>query len=590
MYDADGFNPQEAENSDLEIHKSVSSLFRSKEGAVIFSRNDLEFEAYTSQLDQRTELSLSFEEIVGKPEDTEQILTFCDLLGSFLKESDSNARLLLYLPYSIFPETDSPIYISEEYQVFTEAIRMTWFRLLYQPDLRAAFDEGDYEEEGKGTEWVRKAAHLLPFLYQKGFVNDEFVLDVYQSTSEVEIKNSIQEGLHVCYLDGLSALFKSKDADPNLNTTEGALSVADLISSAWDEYKKLLAEISEDEIDDIRHSWLDDKYREDMISKYGRILAEKVTSITTLHELLDLHAITDSLGVGIVCDAYARIIDSNPNEYSPSDLEVMSRFLINLSTDGHNAEYTRRLMVRMQNTQGGIVESLKKIRSLALLQNRAEVSAKDYVDFEGILRGIEGDPVLSQYLYPSIILYGSRVKGYARINSDFDVAVFVKPSAPQNLIGTIASIIKASLPQANKCKSITEYWVDHSEEGYSFLPKVSNSLSQLAAQDVQSLFLGQMIGAKFQGFDELLSKYVYLDRFGEKKELVRNTLLKRIEADALQSRFLHRGFRDSNGHKASLSISAEGFSEVNKAFWDENYRTIATSLFLDKVFLPQLQS
>ena len=66
----------------------------------------------------------------------------------------------------------------------------------------------------------------------------------------------------------------------------------------------------------------------------------------------------------------------------------------------------------------------------------------------------------------------------------------------------------------------------------------------------------------------------------------RDFYLQAIERDLLQYRLLHKGYER---HYPTTKKTAESI-DGNSAYWDSGYRAVATKLFIDKVYIPQLNS
>ena len=67
----------------------------------------------------------------------------------------------------------------------------------------------------------------------------------------------------------------------------------------------------------------------------------------------------------------------------------------------------------------------------------------------------------------------------------------------------------------------------------------------------------------------------------------RNHYIQAIERDLLQYRLLHKGYaRHFPTNPPESSARIDGSS----TYWDPGYRAVATKLFVDKVFIPKLES
>jgi hypothetical protein len=67
------------------------------------------------------------------------------------------------------------------------------------------------------------------------------------------------------------------------------------------------------------------------------------------------------------------------------------------------------------------------------------------------------------------------------------------------------------------------------------------------------------------------------------------SFLEELERDILQYRLLHRGYARYFAEQGGLRRDCENEMDTQSAFWDSGYRRLATTLFIKKVFLPQLR-
>jgi predicted nucleotidyltransferase len=79
---------------------------------------------------------------------------------------------------------------------------------------------------------------------------------------------------------------------------------------------------------------------------------------------------------------------------------------------------------------------------------------------QGAVEGIYAPTELSRYLYPVIILYGSRIKGYGASSADLDVAVFVRPDVSITERPLIQELLKKILAGEKIQGKALEFWLE----------------------------------------------------------------------------------------------------------------------------------
>lgn len=221
---------------------------------------------------------------------------------------------------------------------------------------------------------------------------------------------------------------------------------------------------------------------------------------------------------------------------------------------------------------------------------RAEVN-DDIKEVMPLIRVIESDPELAKYLYPVVILFGSRIKGYGAANANLDVAVFVKPDTPMEQRTQMQGLLKRILTGEKIQGKALEFW----------LAKKGNDLyvRDFPNQDI-SLGDSTLVYVLFQGVwcgndvsirelhGNLLTGYLYSreKKTGERDS--RSIWLEEMERDTLQYRLMHRGYARFFPEQGGVRTAHSDRIDSRSMFWDLGYRRLGTKLFATKVFLPQL--
>lgn len=171
-----------------------------------------------------------------------------------------------------------------------------------------------------------------------------------------------------------------------------------------------------------------------------------------------------------------------------------------------------------------------------------------------------------EFLYPVVIFFGSRFKGYGESSSDLDFAVFVREQlrvVPD--IGTVEKYINNKIPR------VVTFWLDRDRDKLSIHDFGNGQPSHIGMPfDAHVLFNGVWVGDDSikQRLCDMLVKPM-----AQSNALIKSVYLRELERDLLQYRLLHRGYETY-------------YPTTRPVFMDDGYRWLATKLFLKYVFLP----
>lgn len=213
--------------------------------------------------------------------------------------------------------------------------------------------------------------------------------------------------------------------------------------------------------------------------------------------------------------------------------------------------------------------------------------AIDTNDFTGIINSLKKQQVFSNYFYPVVIFFGSRVKGYGTENADLDAAIFVKPGIVFSEQPKLRKLLQNLFPQDKINGKVVEFWLEEND-GNLFVRSFSKPDTHMADSGwVHVLFNGEWLGDRelmSELYRKLLVPYIFSG-----DETQARIWAEEMEKDILQYRLMHKGyfrcFAPIGGLKTGHSYLIGG----NSAFYDSGFRRLATKLFLEKVFLPQLK-
>lgn len=207
------------------------------------------------------------------------------------------------------------------------------------------------------------------------------------------------------------------------------------------------------------------------------------------------------------------------------------------------------------------------------------------------IEAMENDPRLSSTLYPVFVLYGSKIKGYALPDADLELAAFIQPDTPwddrTSLLQDLHRVCPADLGK------VTEFWLEKKPErlGVRDLPLTENTIAE---EDwVHILTQGVWYGDRAKIL-ELISGLLpgYLSPSGKSEDEFqddRKKWLGEIEREVLQYRLMHKGYSRFFPRRGGIYTKHSDRIDSESDFWDPGYRRLATKLFIDKVFLPEVE-
>ena len=558
------------------------------------------------QARQRRELFQAFDRVLEKiPDPTEEITDalregkigpgevaslwnkICDLLSL----DENNRRLLLYLPFEILPDLNMPERLPAEVSIasqrFGSVYKEAWIKLLFENEPRANFIDGDILEPTLGEpERISKAGHLVPEILARGIIEMDDLLLLLNSNSPDWTLRSLSQGALVAYDRGLIAETDWEKIRLLMDQKIGGLSS---LAESWDqilpgakitmERERWLKKVEEEEALHFKALQLAIKIdqgepiltvfqgEEALVKVLALIQAGKYFSKSRRAEL-------DSLII--------KSLNIFQEVWAMGDSKVKEAIVNGLSH-----------WVRLGIVDEAVLQSfgiqLKDLSSPS--QYSQEQIVSEFSELVEAARRIKDHPILSQALYPVFLLFGSRIKGYAETNSDFDAAVFFRPEVRREERENILEILRRDIPQVGSLGRISEYWAKQEREKLGFEEPPWNSRVMLGESQIHFFFGGVWIGYGnefMKIYSDMLERYLDLSRFGDQKEDVRVRLLGQVELDVLQYRLMHKGYRKLYPTIEREDTFNSDLIDWKSDFWDPGYRRVATKLFLSRVFLPDL--
>lgn len=511
--------------------------------------------------------------------------TICELydgVSDFIEQDDNNARLLLYLPFELVPDMTSrrlmDADVLQSSERFATMYRQSWIRLLFDIEVRASYVDGDILEPGlPDPEMVSKAGHLIPELLEKGILSVDDILNVIDIVEEPQITKSLAEGATVAQDKGL------------------------FTESAWENISQIVArklpgtslgpitydEASFDSVTPDRTKWLRDCEEEAQESSDADKLADRIRQLGL--SAIDLTAANSDTHYWKI--ALMGLFKTNmfAREVHPLFVRLLAEgnvIIRDTICDGL-AKWTRDGIIDSEyaNSLGITIPDLSSAS-----QFEEDSIALEFAHLCSAVKKIQEDPLLARSLYPTFLVFGSRTKGYAKSNSDYDAAIFIKANVMTKDRDHVLAQLFEVAPEIRSVGSLREYWVGENEDRMHFRVIADN----YRATDFRQIhfFLGGTWISHNNDYQKLrqdiLEDYVDLSRFGDQKESVRSSLLAQLELDILQYRLMHKGFRRLYPSHKKQGSQHSHLIDWQSDFWDPGYRRVATKLFISRVFLPDL--
>ncbi|MFZ2205103.1 MAG: hypothetical protein WAV23_00730 [Minisyncoccia bacterium] len=570
--------------------------------------------------------------------DAKKAASIYNKLSSFLESEEENSRIVLYLPFELIPaKTWQPKSeeLKEAKDRFLDIYLKKWKEMLSVQDVRESFNNGDIPEkeiQTKPLTKVTKAAHFIPLLVEKNIISAEEVIGMIENSKDETLRESITDtipvlaDMNLLSQENIAQMSKSTDtlvcnmaiivkdnlAKKELPKAETTPLLHDKIwlDSLVPEIKKNLSEINDsflekkDKIPEARATWEKQIEEGKIIEKYSNEisigLSDKSLSINDLQEFIDSNketsfALTVISGIKKTIEesaekdpenAKGKYIELGPllekmwNTNDPEILSALEGVFSQLAVLGVvDNTYLEKLGTKIPKLDANF--STKKIE----LQ-------KDIKDVSSMASLIESNKELSKFLYPILIMYGSKIKGYDTRNADIDIAMFVKPGTEMSDREHIQKIFSETISHEKMKNNPLEFWLKEKRDELEIEDFLSSDQSLGDSRLAHVLFEGVWCGSNKitkELYEKLLSGYLYSKDKKINDIDARKIWLKALEHDTLQYRLMHRGY--SHFYPKQGGINTEHSNEIDSqsTFWDSGYRRLATKLFIDKVFLPQLE-
>lgn len=215
-------------------------------------------------------------------------------------------------------------------------------------------------------------------------------------------------------------------------------------------------------------------------------------------------------------------------------------------------------------------------------------------DISRMLASIGTNHELSKFIYPVVLIYGSRLNGYGEQSADIDLGVFIRPKTPLDKRAKLKELLKATFSHEKiKSHEIVEFWLKEKGDLLNIreIKELDSDLSFGKALWTYVLFGAAWMGDKkimLELYKRLLVPYMRDNGQMIGKHRTRDLYIEDMEHSALQYRLMHKGYGRFLPRYIGISAPSADRVDGKSMFWDSGYRQLATKLFISRVFLPKI--
>jgi predicted nucleotidyltransferase len=536
----------------------------------------------------------------------EEIEKFYISIVELIEKDKNSQRLLLYFPFELLP--------NEKYEkliFFKNFYKSNWKELLNEIDLRENFNTGDVLEQNLRNSplaGVSKAAHLIPFLIEKNILSTTELLDLLKKEKSSITTDGMLDTLRILTEKGYlkeEELKKIEDSnDVNIKNTiklirydlkEERLEKNDIITeknieSLGEVFNLMNVEINniksnilnKEQLTQERTNWLTNTEKERIINRYSEMIYQNFSNSGEIENVLKNEDLKEENLISIIKAIEKNIINSNQKDDYINLLNKLKSEQNNVIKDQIFNTLNR---LKSINMDGGILNEteINKIKN----DKEKEIELK----MVNILSEIKNNNILSKNVYPITLLYGSHVKGYDKETSDLDIGVFMKENSDLTNQTEIEESFKHILNKLNINGSVIEFLLKKENDSI-FITNYENLAENLEASTITSPLTGTWYGDK-KSIEtlqkQLIPEYLYSENKKIKNVDARKIWLKDLERNLIQYRLMHKGYIERNIEQGGINSIYKDEIDGESMFYDSGFRRLATKIYLEKIFLPQLK-
>lgn len=550
-------------------------------------------------------------------------------LSELLESDHEYKRLILYLPFELLPSATwhpSEKILQQASNRFKRSYMEAWKDLLSAEDVRANFLDGDVLEiDRRVGDLVRvvKAAHLLPKLVEKGLIEVKDIVALMKNCDET-LKDSIADTLPVLadlgfisekeirlmeesedlLVNGMARIILAnmKLGDKLSKTTPEAITLSFVQQELTREFSRIdMAEYGD--ITEKRKSWLKQTRKQKAIEALAEIVARtgiengivkefttehldqeiKIASIQVLIEgmrkAIELAVSTD---INKALEIYGQYHDAMLELWESSNISIIETLLKTFRHLYHlgiiDDEQLTKLNIAIPELAGPFSKNLELIKP-------------EIQSIQEMVESIGSNPELSRFIYPIIMVFGSRLRGYGARNADIDLGVFVRPGISFDKRTKLQEMLGKTIPKGIICDGIFEFWLEEKEGMFKIHDFNSMDMHLCESHWTHILFGSAWIGngkTMRELLEKLLVPYLYDDRKMIRGISARKLYLEQLEISTLQYRLMHKGYKQFFPKYGGIDTLHANGIDGKSMFWDSGYRQVATKLFVSRVFLPKI--
>ena len=550
-------------------------------------------------------------------------------LTTVLEDADYR-RLALYLPFELIPDkswqpVDKSLQAATER--FKEAYMQAWDSLLTVHDVRANFMDGDVVELDQLVDDPRvvKAAHLIPILVEKGLITIQDAISLMDGNNDQILKHSVADALMVLgdlgYINqqeilametsgnwlvrNMARIIASSKKEQQIFQNDTAKINFTNVQESLNQALFSIESADFSQISQGRKTWLVKEQQRAAVTMQAKNVCQAIicAQLTNedLEQFLSPQATTLSqraLAEGIreaieavsyddfnkaqqLFNTYERVFLSLKDSNDPIVKEVVLigyRYFYRLGIV--NNQQLQALGINLPKLEGSFAENLPLLEDTL-----SEVGE--------ITKHIEADYELSNLVYPIALVYGSRVKGYGKPDSDVDIAFFIKPGTPITKQDRLDQLLENTFNNTlNKPNESFEFWLEEAGDWLKIRDFENSDSTQLAPSYWTHFLFGAVWQGKPEIVQELRQKILLPFLFETSEQLrglnARRLYLEQMEIGNLQYRLMHYGYRRHYPPYGGIDTPHANEIDGKSTFWDSGYRQLAAKLFISKVFLPKI--
>ena len=529
-------------------------------------------------------------------------------LSAYVHTGGAYGRIIFYLPMELTsPIVTTDAALLEASNCFQQSYRRAWEHLALQHDVRANFVDGDVLEIEKRTQdpvRVVKATHLIPGLIQSGHMTFGDVLQYAADTDDMLFTKGVYEAsavlldLKLITKGEVALLSQSSSLQEHYHrlmqldfskAPEESVSEASILATL----DAAVMEVQSLELPGItpnRKKWLQEVAFEEAISQAGAKLSTIIQTVATFPTPSGTPCVTLRAYVDAVrrCTLQAQTLTLQHRQWlqavtnhtsNKALLDSVTKLYLHANTAGIlSAEILQEEQIRTPVLQGPFSKNLENFTP--------RVS-----EFETMAAQIAEDVYLSDLVYPVVILLGSQLKGYGISNADADAAVFVRPGVVKSDLPELAERLKKIFAHERIGGSAIMFWLEKSVGLLVVRENTQTTDAPPLPTWTHVLMGGAWVGERndIQLLQHaLLTPYLFNPTEVHEGKPVRERWLEEMERDSILYRLLHKGFARYYPAQSPMDTVHGAAIDGTTAFYDPQFRRIATELFLTRVFFPNL--